>query len=73
MEKAPLSRLRKKRNGRLFCKKGIKRECCEHWLPDKPGKILKMKKEKRKSATVSKSPGYAKLAFCCLRYFGEME
>jgi hypothetical protein len=51
----------------------IKRECCEQWLPDKPGKILKTEKEKRKSAAVSKSPGFAKLAFCCLRYFGGLK
>jgi hypothetical protein len=71
LKKAPLSRLRKLKDGRLFCKNGIKRECCEHWLSDKPGKILKMKRE-NESPRRQQKPGCANFAFCCLRYFGEM-
>jgi hypothetical protein len=55
----------------LFCEKGIKRECCEHWLPDKPGKILKKKKENENPRSQQK-PGFGSFAFCCLRSFGEM-
>jgi hypothetical protein len=69
--KSPLISSSKIERWPLVLKKWIKRECCEHWLPDKPGKILKMKKE-NKSPRSQQKPSCANFAFCCLRYFCEM-